>query len=436
MKVFPRELMKKFIHPIKSILIIALAVLAVYQVGRLWFVNFTDRHFVMYLEARFPSAAPDGQSAFAQPFRIIYGAGNGRFSMRYSDISDSAEWAFGEAVLGALLNSGEFLAVSDMDMAQLLSRNAVVFEYAFDMCAEIFVQALGHRNANLLTDYGMETFTSIVVQPPDALSPSPAVDVSFVRGLQIWRYALPLPSWNHAADYAGFSVPSVNPAQLHFVWANGGFVPRVMGGGFSYSGVVVENSFRDAQGLFTLSHIRSRVEPLFDNPASIFPSVSVDDVYTFSNRNTMVRFLENAVLEYTSYRTIGRGAQENFMTDFSVALAFVAADPFVENEMYLAYHNTRGRAHVFHFNYVIDNRPLVLTAPWHTRPYPHCREPLIAPIEVTVDQGRVVRYRRIVYTFHTEGTSWMDASELEHDEFFRLGFPIGGGPNLKLQMFE
>lgn len=422
-------------------MIIALAVLAVYQVGQLWLVNLTNGNFGLYLQARFPPSAPDGQSAFAQPFRIVSGAGDGLFVIRYGGIAASEEWAFGEEAINAALRNGEFVAGEDFYFGDVISQRVLIYEYAFDMCAKTFARAMGHRNSAIITDAGIENFTSIVVQPTffnpfdrnDAMR-NRHLRVFFVNGTQVlgafeYEYArldiMSPPPFD-------FPIPAADPTELHFIATENGFVPRVQGEGFSYAAITVENPFRDARGMFTLSHIRSRVEHLFDNPASIFPSVSVDNVYTFSNRNTMVRYLENAVLEYTSYRTIGRAVQENFMTDFSAALAFVNADPFVKNEFYLKNHDTRGRAHIFRFNYVIENHPLVLTQPWHTRPYPRCNDPLFAPIEITVDQGRVIRYRRIVYTFHADGIMWKPYYELEHAEPFTLGFPIQSDGTIEL----
>jgi len=167
------------------------------------------------------------------------------------------------------------------------------------------------------------------------------------------------------------------------------------------------------------------VEAFFDNPAAVIPGTGVDGIYTFSTQNTMVRYLENSVLEYTSYRTIGRTASENFMADFSAALDFVNNDPNVINEFRLRNYEPRGRTHVFWFDYVIDNRPIVLTEEWYTGA--RCNEPLLAPIEVIVDRGRVVRCRRIAYTFSAGGLVWKDLQNT--DKPYTLGFPLAPSDN-------
>jgi hypothetical protein len=398
--------MKKIIPILKSILILCLAALTVFQVHQLWLVNLTNRNFFIYLQARFAANAPDGQSAFARPYRIVYGAGDGVFQMLYSGIADSEEWVFGETVLQAVLQHGSVIS----QPADIFSRPVVIYEYAFPMCADIFTKALGQRR-NTLKNNGIESFRSIVIQTSGLDEQN--LNIFFIGEQNVLGFSL-------SDIRETLEITPVPPNKFHYTRTNAGFVPNAPDGGFSYNAVNVENPFRNPQGLLTRSHIRSMVEAFFDNPATIIPGTSVDGIYTFSTRNAMVRYLENSVLEYTSYRTIGRTASENFMADFSAALDFVGKDPNVINEIYLRNHETRGRAYVFRFNYVIGNHPLVFTEEWFTRS--RCNDPLTAPIEVIVDRGRVVRYRRIVYTFSAGGLAWKDLPDTNAS--FPLGFPI------------
>ncbi|MCL1862499.1 MAG: hypothetical protein FWF78_02915 [Defluviitaleaceae bacterium] len=408
----------KLIPLIKSTLILALAALAVFQVYRLWLVDLTNRNFGLYLQARFPPAAPDGQGAFARPYRVISGAGDGAFLVIYSGIEESEEWAFGERALDAVLHRGVFRQVSELP----LNEPVLIFEYAFDMCTEKFAQALGRRS-DLLTDVGLDKFTGVAVVPPEV--DGFALRVFFI-GEEIWEFM-------HVGDGFGFDIETVDAQRKHFVNRGYGFVPHTPLSGLSYTAVVVQNPLQNPHGIFTLSHMRSEVAHFFDNPATIIPGVTLDNLYTFSNRNTMIRYLENSVLEYISYRAVGR-ASDNFFADFSAALAFITNDTGVINEIFLRQHEPLGRAHIFWFDYVIDNRPLVLAEEWRTGP--RCNDPLYSAIEVTVEHGRVVRYRRLAYNFVSDGLVWMDAAEFERDGYFTLGFPLGSGPILELAVMH
>ncbi|MCL2047512.1 MAG: hypothetical protein FWG87_02185 [Defluviitaleaceae bacterium] len=402
----------KLIPTIKSLLIVALAALAIVQVTHLWLSTLTNRSFFIYLQARFAPSAPDGQSEFAKPYRIVYGAGDGLFDIRYSEISQSQEWLFGEAVLKTMLRRGASYSAERTSQTEIFREYPVVLcEYAFPMSAEIFTNVLGQ--GNLLESQGIEYFQSAAFQ-----FVGEAVNVYFVNGRDAWKFSLP-------ADSVGtLEIEPTDPEQLHFVRSDGDFVPRSpesgLRRGFLHTTMIIQNPFRSPQGLFTRSHIRGMVEGFFDNPAMMTPGTTVDGIYTFSTRNAMVRYLENSVLEYSSYRTIGRTASDNFMADFSAALDFLNNDSHVVNETYLRYHEQRGgRANIFWFNYVIDDQPIIFTEQWYTSA--RCSEPLTAPIEIIVDHGRVVRYRRIAYTFVTGELAWFNLPE---EAGYMLGFPL------------
>jgi len=418
----------QFTATVKSIIILALAALAVYQVSRLWLVELMDGNFFFYLQARFPQAVPDGQSAFTRPYRIVSGDGE-IFEIRYSGIGGSEEWIFGENAIRAVLRDGNSVFRPDFgqpDYSYVLARPVLIYEYAFDMCAETFARALGLRNADVLTSGSLasgsfETFRAIAITPPDAEN----------ADLHMWVIASDGRIGQFMARNASafqFAIPPVNPDGLHFIATTDGFLPQIPPGGFVYNRITAENPFRDPRGLITLSYSRSQVEPFFDNPAAIVPSAR--DAYTFTTRNTMVRYLENAVLEYTSFRTVGHAAQGSFMGNFSAALAFISSDPHVTNEIFLRNHEQRGRGHIFFFDYVIDNWPLVLTEEWATGQI--CTDPLFSPIEVTVEYGRVTRYRRLAYIFDTAEPARKNPDI--PDEFFSLGFPISGDPEISLSV--
>jgi hypothetical protein len=418
----------------KSVLIVALAGLVIYQVSQLWFVDLTNRHFFPYLQARFPTAVPDGQNAFARPFRVIGGAGDGLFSVRLNGIETSLEWAFGENALDAVLQSGTFVGKSEIDAERVLGDTVFVFEYAFEMCVGNFSEAMGRRNSTVLE--GVERFVSVAVQPPR--EGEPTLRAFFMRENYMWEFSLQLGTRRHAEEDFLAVPPSILPTMKHFIFVEDGpgalnFIPIAPRGGFAYAPLIAENPFRDAHGQLTLS-MRSQLESFFSNPATIIPSVSRDNIYTFSDRNTVVRYLENHVLEYSSYRTLARTTPD-LLDDFSAALAFVQDDELVINEIYLRNYEQRdGREHVFWFGYVINNQPLILTREWFTGA--NCTDPLFAPIVVVVENGRVVRYRRIVYTFRSEALVWKSTTLFPVDRYFSLGFPIGTGTNIELEVFS
>ena len=408
--------MKKFTSVVKSVLILGLAALAVFQISRLWFVNLTNRNFFLYLAARFPVAVPDGQNAWARPFRIIYGSE--RYNIRYSGIENSFEWEFGLNALDAIIRSGSFAGIIDADSSRITNRVGFIFEYNFQMCSETFTRAMGRRRGGVLTGQGPETFSSIVIQPP--IEGDSLLRAFFLSEGRAWEFTLQPGSGRHSAEDFALSVPYVRADGLYFVRSEGIFLPR-FGGDFYYRSAIPRNPHHDRYGHLFMSSIRPHIEHFFANPVTIHSSVRAD-VYTFSNLSTMVRYHPNDVLEYTSYRRVGRTTPAGILSDFSVARAFIARDISNDTEIYFAGYDVRGSEYIFRFNFVFDNFPMIMISPWPTSA--NCNDPLYAPLEITVEHGRVVRYRRLAINFIPGSRQLFNSEDPNIDGEIRLGFVL------------
>lgn len=401
----------KIISHAKSLLILALAVLSVYLTMHLWFVYFTDRNFVPYLQARLAPAVPDWEHELVRPFRIVHGVGDGYFGIAYSEITEHELWRNGRAIITAVLQSGSFVSQQETDMAEILGAPVVIFEYAFYMNTTVFAQAFGRRVGSLLLERDLDNFHAVAVHPGQGR-------IFFIGEDYTWEYTLGVPHLPVALTDAG----------VRFVHVNGlEFAPQ-FDDEFSYNPVSAHSPYRTF-GQLHLAFIRGQVEHFFDNPATVTHGrVGYAEIFTFSNLNTVVRYLPWDVVEYTSFRTIGRAAATGLAADFSAAYAFVYNDPNVTNEFFLAGYEQRGRGYVFWFGYVINNFPMVMTEPWYTGP--HCLSPLVHPIEVVVDHGRVVYYRKIAYNFDVNTRAVEQPQEPTGHEF---GFPIVSGIEIRLQ---
>jgi len=388
--------MQKVVSISKSLVIVALAVLAVYMSARLWFVEFTNHSFMPYVQARFAPTVPDDASELVRPFRVIAGAGDGYFGVLYGATAGAAFWEYGQRVITDLLRNGHFVQTHDANVQQILSYPVIVYEYAFFMDIEVFTQAFGRRASSLLAERGVDSFHAVAVKPP--YGQRNTVNVFFIGDNSIAEFAL-LPNDREFSVY----IPSASNLRRYFIQdGNGLSFAMQLHRNFTYNPILPVNPYVNRAGFLHLSFIREQIEHFFDNPATINQGLSVDDVYTFSNLRTVVRYQPWDVVEYSSFRTIGRTSPTSFISDFSAAFDFVRRDPNVNNEFFLSGYELRGRETVFWFGYVINNFPLVLSEPWYTGP--GCTVPLIHPIEVVVDHGRVISYRKIAYNFIVDTT--------------------------------
>ena len=403
----------QYIPVAKSLIILGLAVLAVFLTTRLWFVHIPNHSFVPYVRARFAPTIADEVAGLVRPFRVIQGSGDGYFAIRYYDIANAPQWRYGRAVITHALESHSFVGSAETDMARFLDAPVLIFEYAFYMDSAIFAQALGHRTGAVLTDRGLTNFHAIAVSPPYA--GQTVLNLFFIGKTYTWEFAITVQPGNFA-----FDIQSARAEPHHFVMVDGLFESRLTRH-LPHHPVRVTNPYHNHAGHLNLGHIRSEIAHFFANPATINQGVSARNVYTFSNMSTAVRYLPWDVIEYTSFRTVGR-TSTRFVTDFSAAYAFVAADPNMRNSFFLAAYDETPLERIFWFGYTAGNFPLVLAEPWYTGP--ECDNPLIYPIEVTVADGRVIRYRKIAHNFEldTQAAALFHVPDLGSGE---LGYIIG-----------
>ncbi|MCL1786746.1 MAG: hypothetical protein FWG38_02060 [Defluviitaleaceae bacterium] len=379
----------------KSLAILGLAALAVFLTVQLWLVNIPNRSFFPYLSARFTVSAPDGGHNFVRPFRIVSGTGDGTFNIAYSKLSRGDFWEYGQSVVAAVLQNGTFVERTPTDMTAMLSAPVLIYQYAFDMQPALFAQALNQR-ASILTDAGMEYFQAVgVALPQDRENP---LQVFFITNQYTWQFVVTPIGRRLDPIFDGIIIPPpLNPYRRFVATETPLVFTPDFHQNFSYHPLLATNPYENHSGFLHMASIHSQVEHFFTNPATINQRVD-NHVYTFRNLNTVVRYLPWNVVEYTSFRTIGRG-RSHFISDFSAAWAFVENDPNITNEFYLAnYDDTHGR--IFWFNYVVADFPLAQLAPWQGSA--EDTDPLPYPIEVLVENGRVLRYRKIPFNFEVD----------------------------------
>jgi len=366
---------------VKSICIILLAFLTIYQTGFLWFVNITNHNFLLnFFPFMHQVTVPDGVDRLVVPWRIIRSHGSGRFSAQYNNLSGER---YGNIVLSHLLQNGRFVGTHPMSgLSNFLSYPAYIYEYAFPMEADWFTQGFNQRST-LLTARVTAPFRKVIIRPPVAGDSEAAVLFLCENGY-IHEFAILPPEGFSYSITEESSVPYYIFEDFQFI--RHGLVP--------FYGVQVSNPYTD-DGSLLLDFVMGRVSGFFSNPAAILHSVGSDgDVWVYRDVNTVVRYYATNVLEYISYRAIDRSVASSFLNDYAAAVLFVERDTLVINDFYLADFREENGMHVFYFSYVVGDMPLIMAEGWSDQ--------LSHPIIVTVDHGTVVRYRKIAFNFYID----------------------------------
>ena len=391
------NLIKMNLSKIKSIIILFLAVLTIYQTGFLWFFNITGHTFLLnYFPFMQQVPVPEGAYNLVMPKRIIAAHKDGRFSVLYNGLQQADSFKYSHMVLSDMFQRGRFVAVHTAGLEAMLAflgSQLYIYEYAFSMEAEWFTFGFGERG-NVLTRPGVGSFRQIIICPP-AYGETDIRIFFLCESGYAYEFAVALtddiPRHNVGAEAIG----------AYYTFEDGKFIRYS-----HFYGIAVSNPYADAHGAFSLSFIQDRVSGFFSNPAAI-RDMAADDVWVYRDVNTVVRYYVTHVLEYISYRAVDRSAPSLFLNDYIAAFQFIERDHLIINEMYLARHREENGRRIFYFNYVVGNMPLTMPDNWPEN------APLIYPIVVTVEHGTVIRYRKIAFNFyathHDEGEShWIN----------------------------
>jgi len=406
------------VSQIKSVLIILLAALTVYQTGVLWFVNLTNQSFLFnMLPFLNQELISEGANRLVEPRRIILAHPDGLFSVQYNDMDGARE--YGDKVISHLFQGGTFVNSwpfdYDLDVFLEYHRHApnpiYIYEYAFPMEAEWFTQGFGQRG-NFLTSRIESAFRRVIIVPPRYGEPNANVFFLCEEGY-IHEFIIKPPNpedfdTDVPGDFLGF----------YYIWAGSQFIRQ---GEFFFNGIQVTNPYADPHGGFTLHFVQDQVSHFFSNPASI-RQLSDRNVWIYRDASAVVRYYDANVLEFINYRAIDRNAPTSFVNDFAAAIQFIDRDPRVINDIYLADFREDGSRNIFYFNYVINNTPLVMPNNWPWDGY------LTHPVMVVVDHGTVVNYRKLALNFIINEDVWGIANaDFDSPGFLdaSLGFRIG-----------
>ena len=155
----------------------------------------------------------------------------------------------------------------------------------------------------------------------------------------------------------------------------------------------------------------------FDKPSSQW--ANNPDNYTFSDGSNFVRYYPSDVLEYDNYSVPEAGSASLFADDYGTAVALISKDTAVTNEYYLASCEESGARRVFSFDYAVNDFPVLVSDTFAQE------IGLKHAIEVTVEQDRVVKYKKLVYNF-SQGSAVSSANLHFQQAFDSIARQSGG----------
>jgi hypothetical protein len=351
-------------------------------VYQLWFANIPSRNFFYtYFE---PKSLEDSNNErkFARPYRILTNHGDNEFTMIYNNFEDNAVKIACDAVLLEALKENQSTS-AELDLSGILDQPCFVYEYNFNMPGNLFNESF-HRSGEITK---ITTFNYIALIPEQDTSTVWFLDET--GGIMTgYKTKSKLPAIvPPPLDSLIYEASVLND----MTFTKNTFVAKRSEYDHAYSSISIVNPYVETEPLMDV--IEKHVATFFENPASAHSNIGNENVYTYSDEYTVVKYYQNDVLDYVNYRT--GVANTSTMRNFEIAVNFIEADTYVNNEYYLAGYEQGQNEITFYFDYVMNNLPILL-------PDEYKREGVTAlrsAIEVTVREETVARYRKLVYNF-------------------------------------
>jgi len=382
---------------VKTGLIVLLAGLAIYLSSQLWFANTSSRNFFYTFFTRSQSPDSSDDKIFVQPYRLILNYGNNRFSAEYGSMSSNMLREACDGVIQVMLKDGEYLGMQTLNYSQVFEAPGYICEYAFDMPAAAFSSAYGK---NGFADQ-IKNIDSIVLIPPDAVRDVTIVWLLDEVNMEMSGYSVkqPLPPiTTNPNDLIQEVIYESSALSSYDFEDKNTFIAKKPKENYEYPTVSLVNPYAGNELL--MSAIEKNVNMFFENPAAKLDYMGDNNVYTFADAETVVKYYQNDVLEYSNYRMGDSDA--GLLNSFSIALNFIKSDKLVINEYYLADFTQQGDDYNFDFDYVVSGFPMILPDEYKRDDMQNGAARLDHSIEITVRDGTVVNYKKIVYNFITD----------------------------------
>lgn len=386
-----------------NLAIFILAAAAVFQTGKLWLGN-TDSHnffYSFYSSAGRDISETDKNYDIIEPEKTVVGYGNRKFNMLYSDKESSSVTSLCENVIGDVLRNGSFDSVSDISWSEYIEGKAVVMKYPFYMSSREYLRGYGLSNSSFSDN--VKSINYIVVVPGSGSSDMTCC--YFIDSSTSEAYKFTLTGAESAAalynsiqnmQYSGGRLEYISTVQSGMNIFDSIYVPQWTDGEYEYNALKAVNQFADESGEVDIDKLGECADSFFSNYVSGDDASVVNDIYTFSNDNIVVKYYENGVLEYYNYTTGSPDTEQTLSSAYTISQSFIKKDKYIVNDIYLSGAETRNEGLVLYYDYAVDDIPIEFSGEFTER------TGMSHAVEIVVSNDSVKRYKRYVTEFRTD----------------------------------
>ncbi len=381
----------------KNFIIAFFVILAIYQTSKLWFEDFSNHNFIYSFFNNY-SNSNDDVSLYSLESIIINQGSNKLLCIKNDIYNNDFKTVFDDAVKFTVEN-GTSISTNEFDWVKILSQKSIVYQYNCDINTIGIAKMFGF-DESLLSAYS-DKINTVIISPYITTTPESLIvgfgDRKSGKGcfysIEKNQYIYTVYdtigniSDNQKLYYTSTVINSLD------IFKSNLFLPQ-WNSKFECNKVKAADPLLD-NGQFQQFKLERVVDVFFDNPVSKWALVN-DDGYTYSDETTVVKYFKTGVMEYYNYSAGKANSEKDFYNQYKSAVDVIKKDSDIKNEYYLSNFQSDDEKIVFFFDYKINNLCLKFGDEIKQN------IGMSSPIEVTVSDGRVSKYKRYVRDFYLD----------------------------------
>ncbi len=381
----------------KNFIIAFFVILAIYQTSELWFEGFSNHNFFYSFFNNSNDSDDDGLVYSLD--NIIINKGNDKLICMKNDIYKSECKNVFDTAVKMTMEDGAVFSGDKFNWEEIFSSRSVVYRYSVEIDNGSISKMFGF-DRELLNGFSEKTDTIVII--PVTTMPerilvgfgNSKTDKAKFFSLEKDQYVYTLYNSIGSVQNSGDIYYTASVKNGLNLFKGNIFIPQWNSVNPDYYAVVGENPF-DEDGEFQQIELERAVDVFFDNSASKWASFS-DDTYIYSDENTVVKYYQNGILELYNYSAEKNSGDNDFYSKYKSAVSVIKRDSNIKNEYFLSGYSEDSEKTIFYFDYKINDFTIRLGD--------GIKETtgMRSVIEVTLNEGRVSRYRRLAYDFYPD----------------------------------
>ena len=366
----------------KNLLIAFLMILAIYQTTELWFDEVSSHNFFSFISTG--NTALTRAQLYGLDGIVINRGENKTAVFHKENVLDTRYRGEFDKLITSAANKGESQS-GQIDWAHIFNNKCVVYDFVEPVAVEEMKKGLGISSGKL----GDLQKVSMIILVPNKTEN--VMQVYFADDDKVMIYSLKRADMaQKGADviekFSEQASGCISSRASGFnIFSQNTFIPIIQDG---INTINVVNPVMDGDRIDTKA-LENIADGFFENPAVKWSSV-VNNVYSYSDEENVVKYNLKGVLEYSGYVS-GAGNNDggqNVAQNYTAAVDFLKKDNGIKNDVVLTRTAVNNERTQFYFDYAVNGVEVVMSDEMKQGMDMH------SAIEVTVSRGSVTKYRR------------------------------------------